>query len=419
MPKILVACAAADGHVNTFLPVVSHLVKIGHDIVWLCGRAYEEKIEKTGARFVGLPEAFDPKGMDIYDFKPELKKLKGIAQIKFYIKTWCIDMTKPTLEIIDHIRKDFEPDIYISDPIVEAPYIVAQLEQKPSINLHSVILPLTSKDHGPFGTGIGPVKSVFGKLRVRLLNFVVNEIMFRDTRAHNNSILREFGVRPYKAYFNDFLASATTVFYTIVPGLDYPRSDMPKNIKYTGPVMSKNTRSEFERPDWWSQLDTGRPVVVVTQGTIANDISELVLPTIEALKDEEVILIALPIKSKIKNLPNNVKTASYIPFEILLPKVAVMVTNGGIGGIQVALSYGIPIVSSGGSEDKMEASTMVAHAGCGINLKKLSPSPKKIKQAVQEVLKGPNYKTNAERLQREIASYKPLELIAKEVDRLT
>jgi UDP:flavonoid glycosyltransferase YjiC (YdhE family) len=33
---------------------------------------------------------------------------------------------------------------------------------------------------------------------------------------------------------------------------------------------------------------------------------------------------------------------SYLPFEWLLPKVDVCVTNGGYGGVNRALSFGIP-----------------------------------------------------------------------------
>ncbi len=418
MPKILVSCAAAEGHVNPFLPLVTHLVKQGHEVVWICGRAYRQKIEGTSAKFVGMPDAFDPKGMDIYDFKPELKKLKGIAQIKFYIKTWCYDAAEPTLKIIDDIRKDYEPDLYISDPMVYAPYLKAELLNRPSINLHVIPLTLSSKDHGPFGTGIGPVKSVMGRLRVRVLNFLVNEILFRDLRKECNAILKELGLKTEKNIFNDFLERTTVVFSTTVPGLDYPRSDMPDNIKYLGPILPK-AKPDFVEPEWWPELFDGRKVILVNQGTIANDISELILPTIEALKNENVLVIAVSVKEEIKNLPKNVKTAEFIPFINLLPYVDLMVTNGGFGATHMALAHGIPLISSGGSEDKMEVSAMVTHAGCGINLRKLSPSAKAIRKAVKEVLNNPKFKKNAERLQKEIASYHPLDLIAQTVDDLT
>ena len=35
---------------------------------------------------------------------------------------------------------------------------------------------------------------------------------------------------------------------------------------------------------------------------------------------------------------------SYLPFDWLLPKVDVLVTNGGYGSVNQAMSFGIPLV---------------------------------------------------------------------------
>lgn len=417
MPKILVSCAMAEGHVNPFLPVVSHLINEGHEVVWICGREYRQKIEATGAKFVPMPLEFDPNGTPIYEFKPELKKLKGIAQIKFYIKTWCYDAVKPTMKIIDDIRKKFDPDLYLSDPMVYAPYLAAEMLNRPCINLHVLPLTLSSKDHGPFGTGIGPTASILGKWRIRLLNFLVDNLVFRDLKKAGNAMRKGHGREPYDHIFNDFLKNATTVFATTVPGFDYPRSDMPDNIRYVGPILPKAT-PDFIAPTWWPELFDERKVVLVNQGTIANDITELILPTIEALKDEDVLIIAVPVTEEIKDLPNNVKVAEFIPFANLLPHVDVMVTNGGYGATHMALAHGIPLVCSGGSEDKMEVSARTAYSGCGINLKRLSPSSTEIQKAIKIVFQNSSFKENAGRLKKEIQSYHPLDLIAKEIEKL-
>jgi UDP:flavonoid glycosyltransferase YjiC (YdhE family) len=48
----------------------------------------------------------------------------------------------------------------------------------------------------------------------------------------------------------------------------------------------------FQQPAWWSRLDGSRPVVLVTQGTIANeDPSQLIEPTLTSLAGEEVIIV--------------------------------------------------------------------------------------------------------------------------------
>ena len=199
------SCAAADGHVNPFLSVIAHLVQFGHEIVWIGGRQYRTRIESTGAEFVSMPEAFDPNGMDIYDFKPELKKLKGLDQIKCYIRTWSYDAAIPTLAIIEDIRKRFEPDLYISDPMVYALYFKAELLNKPSINFHVIPLSFSSKDDGPFGTGLPPTNKLIGKLRIKLMNLLVDKILFRDLKKECDELRKGIGLQPYNHILTDSL----------------------------------------------------------------------------------------------------------------------------------------------------------------------------------------------------------------------
>jgi len=54
----------------------------------------------------------------------------------------------------------------------------------------------------------------------------------------------------------------------------------PRSAKHPPAAVSSRRRA-FDAPDWWSDLDGGRPVVHVTQGTIANgDLDRLIGPTL-------------------------------------------------------------------------------------------------------------------------------------------
>jgi UDP:flavonoid glycosyltransferase YjiC (YdhE family) len=111
----------------------------------------------------------------------------------------------------------------------------------------------------------------------------------------------------------------------------------------------------FTLPSWWSELEEGRPVVHVTQGTVATDITELVLPTIQALADEDVlVVVTTPESDGLGALPSNVRLERMLPHSLLLPHVDAMVTNGGYNGVKVALAYGVPLVAAGSTEDKPE-----------------------------------------------------------------
>ena len=88
----------------------------------------------------------------------------------------------------------------------------------------------------------------------------------------------------------DWAGHADAVVQFTVPAFEYPRSDAPATLHFAGPISA--TGSQAPRPSWWADLDGGRPVIHVTQGTIANkDFGQLVGPTLEALADDDVLVV--------------------------------------------------------------------------------------------------------------------------------
>jgi UDP:flavonoid glycosyltransferase YjiC (YdhE family) len=117
-------------------------------------------------------------------------------------------------------------------------------------------------------------------------------------------------------------------------------------------------------------------------------------------------------------LPPNAKAATFLPFDRLLPKVSVMVTNGGYGAVTHALSLGVPLVVAGDSEEKPEIAARVAWAGAGINLGTGRPSAAQIGEAVRTVLTKPHYRQCAQALRAEFARHNAREGIAELVEDL-
>jgi UDP:flavonoid glycosyltransferase YjiC (YdhE family) len=129
-------------------------------------------------------------------------------------------------------------------------------------------------------------------------------------------------------------------------------------VDSVGSVSPSKSTPDWE-PGWWQDLvgkltvdNRSRPIVLVTQGTIANqDLSELIEPTLMGLADQDLtVIVAMggvsPDKIAI-TIPDNAKVVSFIPFALALPEVDVFVTNGGYGGVQQSLSLGVPIVVAG------------------------------------------------------------------------
>jgi UDP:flavonoid glycosyltransferase YjiC (YdhE family) len=73
----------------------------------------------------------------------------------------------------------------------------------------------------------------------------------------------------------------------------------------------------------------------------------------------------------------------------------VLVTNGGYGSVNQAMSFGIPLVTAGLTEDKADVNARVAWSGVGINLATNEPTPQALREAVRTVLDKPNYRLRA------------------------
>lgn len=419
MAKILLSVGIVEGHTFPVLPLAKGLVQLGHEVHWVGSRIFQEKIEKTGAVFHPYPESLDypSKGLTTYQQRPALVKKKGLDQIKEYLR-WFFDIDEEGHDSFRALADRIEPDIYIADPVTFSPLFLGEVFGKPTINLHVIPPLILSQDTAPFGSGLLPGKSPLLRIRNRFLNYLIDRVLFIDVTAYGNKLREKRRLPLYHGFFGDFNKFVDRVLIFSVPGFDYERSDIPDNHQFIGPPLPKPDPN-WEEPDWWGDLEKAKKVVLVNQGTIANDIQDLIMPTLIALKDElDTLVVAVPVKEEIPNLPGNARVAPFIPFAHLLPHVDLLVTNGGYGGTNMALGYGIPMVIGGATEDKMEVAQRVTVSGTGIDMKTMKPKPEKLKAAIHEVFTNPKYKQNALRLKKEIESYDSVALVDQAIQEL-
>lgn len=101
-------------------------------------------------------------------------------------------------------------------------------------------------------------------------------------------------------------------------------------------------------------------------------------------------------------LPAHVRVAPYLPYDQLLPRTDVLVTNGGYGGVHYAMEHGVPLVTAGRTEDKIEVTARVAWSGVGIDLRTDTPTPRQVRDAVRTVLADPRYRERSAAIGAEI-----------------
>src|SRR5260370_5495134 len=199
--------------------------------------------------------------------------------------------------------------------------------------------------------------------------------------------LKDLGVGPLSMPLFDAVVELADAYMQLtVPSFEFPR-DIPPSVHFIGalPIIP----NQAPLPAWASELDGSRKVVLVTQGTLANhNFGLLIAPTLTARANEPDLLVVVtaggrPIDAIPGPVPGNAHLASYLPFEWMLPKVDVFVTNGGYGSGNQAMSYGIPLVAAGLTEDKADVNARIAWSGGGINLATKQPTAPPLRAAVR------------------------------------
>jgi UDP:flavonoid glycosyltransferase YjiC (YdhE family) len=302
-----------------------------------------------------------------------------------------------------------QPDLLVVEPSVAA--AATALHQEcglPWATFGIGALMMQSVDAAPFGLGLKPLGGPLGRLRNRALNRLVDRTLFRAVDADYRAMCARLGLQPAPGGLFSTALSPYLYIHPSVPGFEYPRSDLPAQVEFAGPHLPP-VPAEFELPAWWdAMLADERPVVLVTQGTVATDSAELLLPTLEALRDEPVQVIAVtggPDPALLPPAPANARVERYVPFAALMPHVDAYVTNGGYGGLHFALSHGVPVLSVGATEDKPELAARVDWSGVGIGMRAQRAKPAKVRAAVRRLLADPRFKARAGELAAELAAY--------------
>jgi UDP:flavonoid glycosyltransferase YjiC (YdhE family) len=295
-----------------------------------------------------------------------------------------------------------------------------QRSSRPAVFMCSVIpLANESRDTAPFGLGLPPAR-LFNRQRNAALAALNRRVVRRANQTVSDQYCEVHGKEMPGSMF-DWGRRADALVQFSVASFEYPRSDAPGNLHYIGPLSG--TGSPAALPDWWDDLDGTRPVVHVTQGTVANvDYDQAIAPTLRALADEDVLVVVAtggrPLDT-LPALPANARAATYLPYDELLPRTAVFVTNGGYGGIQCALRYGVPIVATGGKEDKPEVGARVAWSGVGRRIRTERPTARALRRRIRAVLSQPSYRQASRRIAAEMAAAPGFAGLADVVDRLT
>jgi len=409
--KILLASTPATGHVNPVLAIARILVTQNHEVAVYTGSAFRIRVEAVGAKFFSLPPDADLDSADPFARVPELKIMSpGPDWLRIAMERVFVDNIPAQHEGLQRLLHSFGPDVIIGDDMFFGvlPMLLGSRSKRPPIVMCGTsILHWPREDGAPLFLGLPPASTPKQRAEYAAVAQDFHEVVDRPVGLRLNKLLKELGAAPTSmTLFHSTVGLADAYLQLSVPGFEFPR-DIPRSVHFVGtpPIIP----SQAPLPPWADELDGSRKVVLVTQGTVANhNFGLLIAPTLTALANEPDVLVVAttggrPVDAIPGAIPSNARVASYLPFEWLLPRVDVLVTNGGYGSVNQAMSFGIPLVTAGMTEDKADVNARVAWSGVGVNLATNEPTPKALRAAVRTVLDRPAYRLRASKMASEFA----------------
>jgi MGT family glycosyltransferase len=424
VPSIMIGTMPIHGHVTPLLAVARHFVERGDRVRFITGARFARTVEATGAEHLPLPaEADFDDRQNWNETFPERGTLKGTKALAHDIEHIFVRPGLAQHDTVMAAHADEPVDVVLTDPaFVGGAFLLGHpLGARPPIVMCGICpLMISSRDTAPFGMGFTPLRGPLGRLRNTALAAITAKAVFPPVERIAEQIFHQLHGRPIPFAVLDWPRHADAIVQFTVPEFEYPRSDAPATLHFVGPLSASG--SHAPPPPWWQELDGSRPVVHLTQGTIANsDFGQLIKPALEGLADEDVLIAVAtggrPIEL-LPPLPTNAQAAEFLPYDELLPKTDVYVTNGGYGGVQYALRYGVPIVAAGSHEDKAEVNARVAWTGVGRRIRTETPTPAAVRRAVRAVLDDHQYRAAARRIAERMAATRGVHRLAEIVDEL-
>lgn len=407
---MLVCATPQHAHVTPLLAVTEVLRRAGIRVVVLTGRRYREAVEAAGAEFTPIDPRFDYDDRHLEEAFPGMGGRTGLAAMRFAVRTVFLPPMPSQLVDVTTAVREQGIDVVVTDPLFLGGIAYAlqpRERRRPVAVIGLVPLMLDSRDTAPFGLGLRPMRGPVGRVRNAALAVLAHRVLLSGVERDVDRAFAAAAGTPRGTSVLDIGRTVDAVLQLTVPAFEYPRSDLPPTVSFLGPLAGRPPR-DAPLPDWWGDLE-GRTVVHVTQGTVSNAVVEdLLVPTIRGLAEEDLLVVATtgrdtgPLLAALGAPPANLRVAPFLPYDLLLPLTAAMVTNGGYGGVHAALRHGVPLVVGGRTEEKVEVAARVAWSGTGIDLKAQRPTPRAVRDAVRRLLAEPRYRARAQAIGADI-----------------
>lgn len=378
--SVLLCGFSSTGTAEDLVTVAEELIRRGHRVTVVAGERAEAAYASLAVSFVPVPEAALP--VSRLQRPPFRERVREVFN---HVRTVYVEPAAEQSRVVQQVLVDARIDVVLTDGLFFGAAVLAYLprDSRPVV-VDLGMFPLSVPDPSvpPYGFGIPPIDSLARRIQAFALEVAAARPYLQLTRAFSAMVERLTGIRP-KGDIRDATGIADVWAQLTVECLEYPRTAMPANVRFLGPLRPPAYGTP---PTWWDPSDP-RQVVAVLSDTEA-DVADLVLPTLEAFCRDDVVVVVcgvdrIEVAARRPDLLRaSVRFEASMPWEYLRRDRTVVVSTGDYVHTQYALQHGLPVVAAGTFGHQVETAARIAWAGAGIDLRTRRPSAHTIREAV-------------------------------------
>ncbi|MFJ1751241.1 macrolide family glycosyltransferase [Streptomyces sp. NPDC088116] len=337
------------GHVNPTLGVAEELVARGHRVTYALSEDLAGRARLVGAGTVTYP-------MDKERFLAQMVPRQDSDEYTDegeYVRVleWLLDMTRRTLPLLEARFSEDRPDVIVNDPsshwsgrLLADRWDIPVIRSTPTYaaNEHWSLHPAVDSAVPPDDPGL------------------------HELLARIEGLLDEEGAKGDLAAFTKVLHGGPALLY------------MPRSFQYAGDTF--DDQHHFVGPcpprvslhGAWQPPADGRPLVMVSLGTLYNERPQFFRTCLDAFADEPwhivLVLGGGLTPRELGPVPDNVEVHDFVPHHDVLPHASLVVNHGGMSTAMEVFSHEVPVVAVPVMPEPRATARRIAELGLGAQL---------------------------------------------------
>jgi zeaxanthin glucosyltransferase len=405
--RVAFLTATAPGHGYPMTALARRVKARGHDVVSIGFPSAEPLVRAAGLTFFPFCEKEYPAGAGHQSYS-ELSRLEGQEALEFTHRALA-DILQAAFDNLPQALHETSADALVIDGALVELGLVPMHLGMPYIHVSNAL-------HYDF-SGYTPLFAFDWPHEKTPEAFARNKEgvrSFLKLLERNRLVARRYAERAGLSFdCNDPLAGISkSAWLTQTPKeFDFPSAHWLPQFHHTGPFHDGDGRGAQEFP--WDRL-TGKPLIYASMGTLQNgreSVFSTIAQAVGERADTQLVLSIGPIldPQRIEALPANAVVVDRAPQIELLKRSALCITHGGLNTTLEALAQGVPLVAIPVTNDQPGVAARIAYTKTGgfVPLKRLTVPGLTLQ--IDEVLRNPEYRENANRMKQTIANTNGLE----------